>query len=178
MPTSTETEPAASLAALAEHAARCFEQADRAEGARDVTLEIARRRVRVRCADAATLAALLPALRHHPRARCDAGAPDLEIRAWHGDAPGTVPQAPPDLQARWTRGDFAASTAHVAHPHGEACIVTVYDRAGKFLCVVAGPEAFDQDVPYLDLAVDGKGRVLVLDPAQKKVRIFVRKGQP
>jgi len=54
--------------------------------------------------------------------------------------------------------------------------VKVYDRSGKFLCVVAGTESFDQDVPYLDLAVDSKGRVLVLDPAQKKVRIFVRKG--
>jgi hypothetical protein len=55
--------------------------------------------------------------------------------------------------------------------------VKVYSRSGKFLCVVAGPESFDPTVHYLDLAVDGKGRVLVLDPVQKKVRIFVRKKQ-
>ena len=55
--------------------------------------------------------------------------------------------------------------------------VQVFDPAGRFLCVVAGPESFDQGVRYLDLAVDGRGRVLVLDPVQKKVRIFVPKGQ-
>jgi hypothetical protein len=55
--------------------------------------------------------------------------------------------------------------------------VKVYDRSGQFLCVVAGPESFDQGVHYLDLAVDRAGRVLVLDPVQKKVRIFVKKKQ-
>jgi DNA-binding beta-propeller fold protein YncE len=55
--------------------------------------------------------------------------------------------------------------------------VKVYTRDGKFLCVVAGPESFDPSVHYLDLAVDSKGRVLVLDPVQKKVRIFVKKKQ-
>jgi hypothetical protein len=55
--------------------------------------------------------------------------------------------------------------------------VKEYSREGKLLRVVAGPESFDQNVRYLDLAVDGRGRVLVLDPVRKKVRIFVRKGQ-
>jgi hypothetical protein len=55
--------------------------------------------------------------------------------------------------------------------------VKVYDRSGKFRCVVAGAESFDPGVHYLDLAVDRAGRVLVLDPAQKKVRIFVKKKQ-
>ena len=43
--------------------------------------------------------------------------------------------------------------------------------------MVAGAESFDTGVQYLDLATDREGRVLVLDPAQKKVRIFVRKKQ-
>jgi hypothetical protein len=55
--------------------------------------------------------------------------------------------------------------------------VKVYERDGKLRCVVAGAESFDTGVHYLDLAVDRAGRVLVLDPVQKKVRIFVRKDE-
>ncbi|HUT58658.1 MAG TPA: hypothetical protein VNA25_12505 [Phycisphaerae bacterium] len=53
--------------------------------------------------------------------------------------------------------------------------VKVYDAAGRFVSVVAGPESFDQAVAYLDLAVDGDGRVLVLDPQARTVRVFVPK---
>ncbi|MBM4040712.1 MAG: hypothetical protein FJ290_19585 [Planctomycetes bacterium] len=53
--------------------------------------------------------------------------------------------------------------------------VKVYSADGKFECVVAAPDRFDKDVVGLDLAADSKGRVLVLDPQARKVRVFVRK---
>ena len=48
-----------------------------------------------------------------------------------------------------------------------------YDRHGALIGVVAGPDAFDEDTTGLDLAVDSAGRVLVLDPSRRKVRVFV-----
>ena len=62
--------------------------------------------------------------------------------------------------------------------------VKVYTKEGKFDCVVAGPESFVKlrcptanctTGAALDLAVDSRGRILVLDPATRQVRIFVRK---
>ncbi len=53
--------------------------------------------------------------------------------------------------------------------------VKVYDSDGKFACVVAGPKSFAQGITGLDLAVDSDGRILVLDPAAKQVRIFAKK---
>jgi hypothetical protein len=54
--------------------------------------------------------------------------------------------------------------------------VKVHNRDGTFQCVVAGTESFDRDVAYLDLAADRQGRIFVLDPSRKTVRVFVRKG--
>ncbi len=65
--------------------------------------------------------------------------------------------------------------------------VKVYSPQGRFECVVAGPKTLDptatgaedtRDVYKLtavDLAVDSRSRVLVLDPKAKLVRIFVEK---
>ncbi len=53
--------------------------------------------------------------------------------------------------------------------------VKVYDRLGKLESVVAGPDRFAEGTEGLDLAVDSRGRVYVLDPARKAVRIFERK---
>jgi hypothetical protein len=53
--------------------------------------------------------------------------------------------------------------------------VKIYDSQGKFQCVVAGCESFTEDTVIADLAVDSKGRVLVLDPVKKAVRVFVKK---
>jgi hypothetical protein len=62
--------------------------------------------------------------------------------------------------------------------------VKVYSSEGAFIGVVAGHESFpDGRCPLpdcskgmsLDLAVDGAGRVLVLDPASGDVRIYVKK---
>jgi hypothetical protein len=53
--------------------------------------------------------------------------------------------------------------------------VKVYGADGKFAGVVAGFETFSPEVVGLDLAVDSKGRVYVLDPASKTVRVYVQK---
>ncbi|MEI6681142.1 MAG: NHL repeat-containing protein [Bacteroidota bacterium] len=53
--------------------------------------------------------------------------------------------------------------------------VKVYTPAGDFSCVVAAPGSFDEGTRGLDLAVDSKERILVLDPVRKQVRIFVMK---
>lgn len=51
--------------------------------------------------------------------------------------------------------------------------VKVYSTQGEFTCVVTGPEQLD--VVAADLAVDSRGRVLILDPKAASVRIFERK---
>ncbi|MEW6071874.1 MAG: hypothetical protein AB1726_04660 [Planctomycetota bacterium] len=57
--------------------------------------------------------------------------------------------------------------------------VKIYDASGRFESAIAGPSAFDaatDDAPIvLDVAVDSRGRVLVLDPARRQVRVFAPK---
>ena len=59
--------------------------------------------------------------------------------------------------------------------------VKVYDRGGVLDSVVAGPDRFDYrpDGPpiLLDVALDAQGRILVLDPSRKQVRVFTRKAR-
>jgi len=50
--------------------------------------------------------------------------------------------------------------------------VKVYSPTGEFLCVVAGPRTFSRGASGLDLAVDKSGRIWVLDPPAKVVRVF------
>ncbi|MEA3368519.1 MAG: NHL repeat-containing protein, partial [Planctomycetota bacterium] len=50
-----------------------------------------------------------------------------------------------------------------------------HDPEGNFQCVVAPPKAFADRTRGLDLAVDEAGRVLVLDPRRRQVRIFASK---
>jgi hypothetical protein len=50
--------------------------------------------------------------------------------------------------------------------------VTVFTADGKLDCVVASAETFAEDAAGLDVAVDANGRVLVLDPKAKAVRIY------
>ena len=61
------------------------------------------------------------------------------------------------------------------------CRVKVYSEDGRFESVVAGPESFagldgesgsseTEHAPCV--AIDSKGRVLILDPAGSKVRVF------
>ncbi len=53
--------------------------------------------------------------------------------------------------------------------------VKIYSPGGVLKCVVATPEQFEEGTKGLDLAVDPKGRLLVLDPVRNQVRIFVEK---
>lgn len=55
--------------------------------------------------------------------------------------------------------------------------VKVYRANGTFECVVAGREAFAPESAGLDLAVDARGRIFVLDPVSRSVRVFSRKGK-
>lgn len=53
--------------------------------------------------------------------------------------------------------------------------VKIHLPSGDFKCVVATPEQFDEETRGLDLAVDSKNRILVLDPKKMLVRIFIEK---
>jgi hypothetical protein len=64
--------------------------------------------------------------------------------------------------------------------------VKVYSTDGQFECVVAGPEdldlpspgqqdLLDHELKAVDVAVDSRGRILILDLAGKKVRIYEAK---
>ncbi len=53
--------------------------------------------------------------------------------------------------------------------------VKIYSPKGEFRFLVATPESFTEGTRGLDLAVDSKDRILVLDPERNQVRIFVPK---
>jgi hypothetical protein len=65
--------------------------------------------------------------------------------------------------------------------------VKIYSPKGDLQCVVADPQMLGQTVnaaqvnqdsghtPTFDVAIDRRGRVLVLDPMTRQVRVFVRK---
>ncbi len=50
--------------------------------------------------------------------------------------------------------------------------VKIHLPSGDFKSVVAAPNQFDPGTSGLDLAVDSKDRIIVLDPSRKMVRIF------
>jgi hypothetical protein len=56
--------------------------------------------------------------------------------------------------------------------------IKTYDAAGKFTGVVAGAEDFDEDTVGVDVTVDGRGRVLALDPKRRLIRVFEPKEAP
>ncbi len=95
-----------------------------------------------------------------------------------------------DLKSHWGRQSeniegfcgCCNPTALVALPDGGFVTgekglprVKVYDDCGLFKSVVAGPEAFAKGTVGLDLAVDSQGRIIVLDPVAKAVRVFAKK---
>ncbi len=53
--------------------------------------------------------------------------------------------------------------------------IKVHSPSGDFKSVVAGPDIFEEGTKGLDLAVDTKDRIYVLDPIKKAVRIFEKK---
>lgn len=52
--------------------------------------------------------------------------------------------------------------------------IKIYNQLGELVSVVAGPDQFVEGTAGLALAVDSEQRILVLDPMQKRVRIFTR----
>lgn len=48
----------------------------------------------------------------------------------------------------------------------------IYNSDGSFRCIVATPDQFEAGTKGLDLAVDKKNRILVLDPVKMLIRIF------
>ena len=53
--------------------------------------------------------------------------------------------------------------------------VKIYDQIGDLFAVVAGPEKFEKGTIGLDLAVDSRQRIYILDPKKKQIRIFRKK---
>lgn len=53
--------------------------------------------------------------------------------------------------------------------------VRVYDKTGKLLSVVVGPDGIAGESNLLDLAVDASGRIYVIDPVRGSIRVFARK---
>lgn len=53
--------------------------------------------------------------------------------------------------------------------------VKIHTPTGDFKTVVASPELFEEGTKGIDLAVDSKDRIYVLDPVRKVVRIFEKK---
>lgn len=65
--------------------------------------------------------------------------------------------------------------------------IKIYDDQGQFECVVADPQILGQTVtaaqlsedsgsaPVFDVATDGDGRVIVLDPTTRRLRVFEKK---
>lgn len=53
--------------------------------------------------------------------------------------------------------------------------VKVYNRLGNLQSIVAGSDQFMEGTTGLDLAIDSKQRIYVLDPKKKAVRIFEKK---
>lgn len=62
-------------------------------------------------------------------------------------------------------GSFVTSEKHIVR-------VKVYDSAGRLKGIVSGQEDWPRDAVGLDLAVDSRGRILVLDPQSDVVRIY------
>ncbi|HQV31139.1 MAG TPA: hypothetical protein PKV71_04645 [Calditrichia bacterium] len=95
------------------------------------------------------------------------------------------------LRASWTRTSYGTdgfsgccNPTHLAIlPDGSFVTsekglarVKIHERTGDLRTVVAAPGDFQKGTVGLDLAVDARGRVLVLDPRMGAVRVFEKKG--
>jgi len=65
-------------------------------------------------------------------------------------------------------GNLLVSEMHILR-------VKIIRPDGSLVGLVAGPDAFDPQTPHLNVAVDAKGRLLVLDPVRRQIRVFERK---
>jgi len=98
-----------------------------------------------------------------------------------------------DLEASWGRSAFAIDgfcgccnpTNFAIFPDGRFVTsekglprVKVYSPEGRLESVVAPPQSFARQAAGLDLAIDSKGQIFVLDPVARTVRVFVRTPKP
>ncbi len=93
------------------------------------------------------------------------------IKAWGASSiqlPGFSGCCNPSHVAMMPDGSFVTSEKGLVR-------VKAYNHDGEFVNVVAPPNSFDEDTVGVDLAVDNDGRILVLDPSRRAVRIFVKK---
>jgi DNA-binding beta-propeller fold protein YncE len=64
-------------------------------------------------------------------------------------------------------GSFVTSEKGIAR-------VKVYNRIGELTSVVASAEQFDEGTEGLDIAVDSRQHIYILDPKRKQIRIFTK----
>ena len=50
--------------------------------------------------------------------------------------------------------------------------VKIHRPSGEFDCVVAASDQFDKGTTGLDLAVDSQGKIIILDPKRRMIRVF------
>ncbi len=65
-------------------------------------------------------------------------------------------------------GDFVTSEKGIVR-------IKIHSPNGKFKTVVATPDDFEKGTTGLDMAVDSKERIIILDPVREQVRIFEKK---
>jgi hypothetical protein len=106
------------------------------------------------------------------RRRVECYSPDGDLKSWWGRASARIEGfcgcCNPTYLAVMADGSFVTSEKGLPR-------VKVYAKTGDLDCVVAPPSAFDQAAVGLDVAADSKGRVYVLDPLARTVRVFERK---
>ncbi|MBI3945335.1 MAG: hypothetical protein HY321_05415 [Armatimonadetes bacterium] len=107
------------------------------------------------------------------RHRLEAYAPDGELkRSWGKPSEGIegfVGCCNPTDFALLPDGRFVTSEKGVPR-------VKLYGAGGALESVVAPPDVFAASAAGLDLAVDARGRILVLDPVARAVRVFEETG--
>jgi len=74
----------------------------------------------------------------------------------------------PSNIAMLSDGSFATSEKAIER-------VKIHLPSGEFKTVVASPENFDEGTKGIDLAVDSKDRIFVLDPVKKSVCVYIKK---
>jgi hypothetical protein len=62
-------------------------------------------------------------------------------------------------------GNLLVSEMHILR-------VKIIRPDGSLVGLVAGPDAFDPQTPHLNVGVDAAGRILVLDPVRRQIRVF------
>ena len=83
------------------------------------------------------------------------------------DATGFCGCCNPSNMALTPKGEFITSEKHIVR-------VKQYDTKGQLKGVISGQEDWPDKAVGLDLAVDSKGRILVLDPTADVIRVYVK----